>query len=102
MKIINYLKKKWKIESNLQFAIIFIVFGITGSSSVFIRRIILEYLGWNHLNGFIKFLLVFPIFQVLLLVVGTAFGQFRFFWEFEKKMFRRLKFKKETTDHPSQ
>ena len=33
----------------------------------------------------IRILLIFPIYQLTLPVVGFIFGQFKFFWEFEKK-----------------
>jgi len=35
--------------------------------------------------------LIFPIYQVLLVFVGFVFGEFKFFWEFEKKMLYRIK-----------
>ena len=33
----------------------------------------------------IRLLLIFPIYQVLLVWIGFLFGQFKFFWAFEKK-----------------
>ena len=39
----------------------------------------------------LRLLLIFPIYQILLVFVGFIFGQFSFFWEFEKKMLVRLK-----------
>ncbi|RZL40902.1 MAG: diacylglyceryl transferase, partial [Pedobacter sp.] len=35
-------------------------------------------------------ILIFPIYQVLLVSFGSIFGQFKFFWEFEKKMLRSM------------
>jgi hypothetical protein len=34
--------------------------------------------------------LIFPIYQVLLVFFGFIFGQFKFFWNFEKKMLSRM------------
>jgi hypothetical protein len=34
--------------------------------------------------------LIFPLYQVLLVLIGALFGQFNFFWGFEKKMLRRF------------
>jgi hypothetical protein len=34
--------------------------------------------------------LIFPLYQVLLVLIGALFGQFSFFWGFEKKMLRRF------------
>ena len=38
-----------------------------------------------------RLLIIFPVYQVLLVIIGTIFGQFAFFWEFEKKMLERMK-----------
>jgi hypothetical protein len=35
--------------------------------------------------------LIFPFYQVLLVFIGFLFGQFTFFWNFEKKMLNRMK-----------
>ncbi len=90
------LKKRWKIESDVQLVLILLVFSITGSSIAFIRKPIFDILGivpetslWIQVPLYL--VIVFPAYQILLLVVGTIFGQFRFFWEFEKKMLRRMR-----------
>ena len=86
------LKKRWGITSNFQLAIIFIVFAFTGSSSVYITSPIFEYFGITKSNlnvvlyYFLKIILVFPVYQILLIFFGFVFGQFKFFWNFEKKM----------------
>ena len=93
------LKIKWKIKSNSQLLIIFIVFGITGSVSVWIAKPILNFIGIDHTSTsplvywLIRILIIFPIYQVLILIIGTLFGQFKFFWNFEKKMLSHLGFK---------
>jgi hypothetical protein len=38
----------------------------------------------------VRVLIVFPIYQVLLVAMGWVFGQFHFFWDFEKKMLSRF------------
>ncbi|MFH7002532.1 DUF6787 family protein [Flavobacterium bizetiae] len=91
----NRLKKRWGITSNLQAIIILIVFAITGSASAWLSRPFCELLGitkedfggWFTL---IRLLIIFPIYQVLLVAIGTIFGQFRFFWNFEKKMLKNM------------
>ena len=37
----------------------------------------------------LQLVLIMPLYQVLLLLVGSLFGQFRFFWAFEKRMLAR-------------
>lgn len=45
-----------------------------------------DQLGWYVLY----FIGILPVYQVVLLMYGALFGQFRFFWEFEKRMVRRM------------
>lgn len=96
------LKKRWGIASNFQIIIIFIVFAITGSSSVYVAKPFLELVGlkrevfpegiwWGGLvYTILRLIIIFPIYQVLLVLFGWLFGQFKFFWGFEKKMLKRL------------
>jgi len=92
MKWLNNLKTKWNITSNFQLTIIFIVFGITGSLSVVVSDPLLNLIGLekNMMSPWIftplRLLIVFPVYQVLILIIGAAFGQFNFFWIFVKKM----------------
>ena len=39
----------------------------------------------------IRLIIIFPIYQVMLVLIGELFVQFKFFWEFEKKMLDRMK-----------
>ncbi|UOB17391.1 DUF6787 family protein [Abyssalbus ytuae] len=90
------LKKRWGINSNFQLLIIFIVFAITGSTAAKIASPLTEFIGINKQNTniwfywFIRILLIFPVYQVLLILFGWLFGQFKFFWAFEKKMLNKM------------
>ncbi len=97
------LKKRWAIDSNFQLLIIFIVFGITGSLSVVVTTPILDFLDFKKQNFedyflgdffyyAIKFIAIFPIYNVLLTLIATLFLQFNFFWNFQKKMFSKIGF----------
>jgi len=99
------LKQKWGITSNFQLVVIFIVFGITGSMSVRVAKPVLNFLyiypetfedlwGGLILYWIIRILIVFPVYQVLLLFFGSLFLQFKFFWNFEKKILKRMGFKR--------
>ena len=94
------LKEKWKITSNVQFVIILVVFAITGSLSAKIAKPLCAFIGlhFSELNPvlawILRFIIILPIYQILLIIIGSLFGQFRFFCEFEKKMFRRIMRKK--------
>ena len=89
-KFMTRLKEKWGIDSNLQIAVIFVVFALTGFSVVYFREWLFTFIGIDHEPWYIKtfawIILVFPSYQILLLFYGTIFGQFRFFWSKEKKM----------------
>lgn len=91
------LKQKWGITSNLQFIIILTVFAITGSTSAYLTKPILNFIGITkeNLHPFIywplSLLLILPVYKVLLIVIGTIFGQHDFFWNFVKKMLIRMK-----------
>ena len=91
------LKQRWNITSNWQLLIIFIVFAITGSTAAYISKPITNALGITKesmslwLYWPFRLLIIFPVYQVLLVIIGTIFGQFAFFWEFEKKMLERMK-----------
>lgn len=95
MKIMKKLKSRWGITSNYQLTIIFIVFAITGSTSAYLSKplaywmhITPESLSWLYWP--VSLILIFPIYQVLLVIIGWLFGQFTFFWWFEKKMLKSL------------
>lgn len=93
----NKLKQRWGIETNFQLTIIFIVFALTGSASAWLSKPFCLWLGITKGdlgNWFtpVRLLLIFPIYQVLLVLIGFLFGQFKFFWAFEKKMLVRLGF----------
>ena len=96
MKWLNNLKTKWNITSNIQLTIIFIVFGITGSLSVVVSDPLLNLIGLDKdmMSTWIftplRLLIVFPVYQILILIIGAAFGQFNFFWTFVKKMLSRM------------
>ena len=96
------LKKRWNIQSNFQVIIILIVFAITGSTTVYLKKFIfdlLEITQETHIGIKIPvyILVIMSVYNLLLLIVGFVFGQFRFFWEFEKKFFSRFLFRKKQT-----
>ena len=95
----NRFKEKWGITSNFQLAIILLVFSITGSVAVLVAKPVLDLVGLDKeaLSPWvfwpIRIFIIFPIYQVLIVLIGAIFGQFKFFWAFEKKMLVRLGFK---------
>lgn len=93
----NKLKKRWGIQSNRQLIIIFIVFGITGTLASQLAKPLTLLLGISPdywLFWPLRILLIIPIYQLILIAVGWIFGEFEFFKNFAKKMFRRFTFSK--------
>ena len=92
----SFLKKlqnRWGVSATRVF-IILAVFALTGTTVVFIKTPILNFIiGENEKTGvhsLIYFILILPIYNILLLIYGSIFGQFKFFWEYEKKFFGRI------------
>jgi len=73
---------------------VLIVFAFTGSTVLFIKPFLFDLIGFDGIEGIAGILLyivmIFPLYQILILVYGFIFGQFAFFWEWEKKMVQRM------------
>lgn len=92
-------KNKWNIKSNLQLILILIVFSVTGSAALVVRKFVFNLIGIQpETSMFIKvplyIIVLFPAYQILLLIIGTIVGQFQFFYAFQKKSLAFLKFGK--------
>ena len=94
------LKKRWNLTSNWQVAAILIVFSINGSFAAWLGKPLMHLigLGIDATNGWlfwpVKILLISIVYQTTLPIVGWLFGQFKFFWAFEKKMLSKFGFKR--------
>ena len=85
-----------KIDSFNQFVLVMIVFAITGSLSLIVTVSFFEFLNLNA-NSFsplvfwpLRIVIIFFVYQVLLIIIAIPFGQFRYFWQFEKKILSRF------------
>lgn len=88
------LKERWKVKNTFQVIMILIVFACTGTTVALIAKPFLhsvfspeETPVWANI---LYYLLILPVYNVLLLFFGLIFGQFRFFWNFEKRFFSRI------------
>lgn len=94
------LKSRWKLTYRWEMIRVFIVFALTGMSSLYIGRPVMALAGitkenLNPIIYWVLFIIIGLIFyQILLVSFGWLLGQFEFFWEFEKKMLKRLGFKR--------
>ena len=96
----NMLKKiidKFHARSFKHLIIIFLVFALSGSASLLMSSSILKLINLKELINFYPFYLLvriiflIPIYQLVLIIIATVFGEFRYFWNFEKKFFKRLR-----------
>ena len=76
--MIKRIKDKWGIENNFQFIIILIVFAVTGSVSAKISGPIAQYFELDNFHFLvywpIRLLIVFPVYQILLVWFGFVFS----------------------------
>ena len=88
------LKERWQLNSLFQVLIVLLVFACTGFTVLFLKKPILGLLGEEAKNSIVYsilyYLLILPLYQVVLLVYAFVFGQFKFFWAFEKRLFKRM------------
>ena len=86
-------KDHWEIKQNWQ-----LLFPLLGT--LILAKPIIKFIGITkeNLNPFAYWVLYiiigFIFYQILLVLIGWLFGQFKFFWNFEKKMIRRFGLKK--------
>ena len=87
------LQSKWNVSA-MQAVIILIVFACTGFTVLFLKQPILRFVSSDEertiWHSVIYYILILPVYNVVLLIYGFIFGQFSFFWSFEKRMFKRL------------
>lgn len=94
------LETKWELTYKWEYISVFLVFALTGTSSIYIAKPIIKLIGITkeNLNLFVYWVLYiiigFIFYQILLVLIGWLFGQYQFFWTFEKKMLVRLGFKR--------
>ena len=95
-------QEKWKVGPR-QLFLILCTFAVTGTLTAWISRKVTAWAGMDAdtpwVLGFLLRLgvLVFG-YQVIILGVSFLFGQFPFFWDYEKKILRRFKLMKPEQD----
>lgn len=94
MNWIEKLKNRWQLKSAGQVVVVLIVFACTGFTILFLKKPILTLLageeGNSTLASILYYIFILPLYNVVLLAYGFLFGQFKFFWEFEKRFMERF------------
>ena len=95
-QIMNKIRDIFKVETNFQLLKVNVVFAITGTLSVYFAGIVIDFLGLDPyvLGSFfywsLRIILLLPVYQFLLIIIGSIFGEFEYFWKIERKMLGRL------------
>ncbi len=95
MSWIEKLRTRWGVTTAWQVVVILIVFACTGFSVLYAKKPFYWLLNIDSESAWwVKTLatifIVLPLYQGLLLFYGFVFGQFKFFWAFEKRTFGRI------------
>jgi hypothetical protein len=88
------LQERWKLKSAFQVVIVLVVFACTGFTVLFLKRPLFAYLFPDGVipagASIVYYILILPVYNVILLFYGFVFGQFDFFWNFEKRTLSRI------------
>ena len=96
-RLINNLINFFSANSKLHLLKIFIIFGLAGSLSVILSDPLLQLVSIKNfisnklLYWIIKLILIFPIYQFVLIAVATVFGEFSYFKKFFIKFINYFK-----------
>jgi len=91
------IRKLFRVDTNYQLIIVNIVFAVTGTLALYLAGDVINLIGIkeSEVSSFIfwtlRIIIIIPVYQVLLIVIGTIFGEFKYFWEMEKKMLNRFR-----------
>lgn len=91
---LDKLKERWKVPGTFQVLIILLVFACTGTTVALLAKPLLRAIFspdevpiWAKV---VYYILILPVYNIFLLMYGFIFGQFAFFWNFEKRFFSRM------------
>jgi len=94
MGFLEKLKNRWKLDSIGQVVWVLVAFACTGFTIMFLKSPILDWIGGSESNQtlftVLYYVFILPIYNIILLIYGFVFGQFAFFWNFEKRMWYRM------------
>ncbi|HNP17948.1 MAG TPA: prolipoprotein diacylglyceryl transferase [Fulvivirga sp.] len=91
--MLSGLKKRWNASTG-KVILILLVFTCTGFTVLFLKEPVLSLIVEKENRSIwftvVYYLLILPVYNIILLCYGFVFGQFSFFLEFEKKMLNRM------------
>jgi hypothetical protein len=93
MRWIKKLQAKWKLPGAGQVLLILVIFTCTGVTVVYLMRPLLLLVFGNPIprwGQIVYVIVIFPIYNLILLLFGFLFGQFHFFWNYELKLIKGI------------
>ena len=94
--MIEKLIKRFNAKSLSHLVIIFVIFGISGTFTLMITEPIINLLKITEIfkNSlvllFLRVIILIPLYQIILISIGYVFGEFDYFYTFEKKIYKKL------------
>lgn len=88
------LQQKWGVSTR-QFWVLFLVFALTGTTTAYCTRYLTAWLGMDVQSfwlwrALLRIGMLLFGYQFLLLGFGALFGQWAFFWKYERKLLQKL------------
>ena len=89
------LQDRWNLRSARDVIIVLIVFTLTGTSVLLIKPWFQSFLTTIFTTSdlwasVLYYVLILPVYNLMLLIYGLVFGKFHFFWKFEQRFFKRI------------
>ena len=95
--LIEKLESIFKARSKTHLVVIFLIFGISGSASIFVSDIVLDFLNLEkfvvlqQIYWPIRLIVLFFCYQLILLAVSACFGELKHFSKYTQRIFFFLK-----------
>jgi len=91
---IDTLKQRWDLNTTWQVLVVLFIFACTGFTVMFLKNPLLGLIDPSYKESttftVLYYILILPVYNLILLFYGFIFGQFKFFWEFEKRFVKRM------------
>ena len=88
------LKHRWALKNTAQVLMVLLVFALTGTTILVLKQPLLTLIFGDDPQpvwfSVMYYILILPVYNLLLLMYGAILGQFTFFWQFEKRFFNRI------------
>ena len=97
LALIERFEKVFNAKSKAHLLLIFFIFGISGSASLFVSDVVFDLLNLRKINipqliyWPLRIIILFICYQFILLFVSACFGQYKHFLKYTRRIFFFLK-----------